>query len=315
MWLGRLAIVALIAWLVFILSMQFLAPTRPPFLLLAPACVAPGLAAAAVSGPLSPLLVALVVLAALAAHISVNAFNEVADFENGLDLTTQRTPFSGGSGAIPANPALLGTARAIAWLALAACLGIGAVFVRLRGWPMLALGGLGLAVLVTYSSQLVRRPLLCLVAPGLGFGAVMVIGSSHAINGSWSAQAGWAALLVFFLVNNLLLLNQLPDMQADRGVGRSNLPLRWGLRATAVTYASMLLAALTALLVAVFSGVLPRSCLIAVLPMLPALPIAVVIWGWNGSVPVLMPWLAVNVVASLVTPILLAAGLAWPLFG
>ena len=52
----------------------------------------------------------LVLVAAVAAHVSVNAFNEHHDFRSGLDLSTQRTPFSGGSGTLPGNPQLLGAA-------------------------------------------------------------------------------------------------------------------------------------------------------------------------------------------------------------
>ncbi len=293
--------------------MKALATTRPPFLLLAPASAAPGVAAAAMVGPLDIGLVVLVVLAALFAHMAVNAFNEVGDFESGLDLNTQRTPFSGGSGAIPSDTSLLGPARTIAWVSLLVCIGIGIYFVWLRG-PLLGLvGALGIVVIAAYTPLLVRRPLLCLVAPGTGFGLVTVIGSANALSGEWPLAACWAALPVFFLVNNLLLLNQLPDMDADRAVGRANLPLTRGVRGTALAYGGMLLGAVASLLVAVSLGVLPTACLVGLLPMLPALPIAGVIWRWQGDVSVLMPWMAVNVVASLLSPVLLAAGLVWSL--
>ena len=291
--------------------MSALATTRPPFLLLAPASAAPGVAVAAMVGPLDTGLVALVLLAALFAHIAVNAFNEVGDFESGLDLSTQRTPFSGGSGAIPADPSLLGPARIIAWASLLACIAIGLYFVWLRG-PLLGLvGALGVVVIATYTPLLVRRPLLCLVAPGTGFGLVMVIGSANALSGAWPLAACWAALPVFFLVNNLLLLNQLPDMDADRAVGRANLPLKSGIKGAALAYGAMLLGAVGSLLLAVGLDALPPACLIALLPMLPALPIAGVVWRWRGDSASLMPWLTINVVASLLSPLLLAAGLAW----
>ena len=40
------------------------------------------------------------------AHLAVNMLNEYFDFKSGLDFKTQRTPFSGGSGTLPANPHL-----------------------------------------------------------------------------------------------------------------------------------------------------------------------------------------------------------------
>ena len=39
----------------------------------------------------------------LLAHISVDVLNEYADCRSGVDLETQKTPFSGGSGALPSG--------------------------------------------------------------------------------------------------------------------------------------------------------------------------------------------------------------------
>ena len=80
-------------------------PMRVPFLVLAPACVFLGLGSAVWStGSYNTLYALLALLGALAAHISVNALNEYFDFKSGLDTKTTRTPFSGGSGTLPANP-------------------------------------------------------------------------------------------------------------------------------------------------------------------------------------------------------------------
>ena len=77
---------------------------RAPFLLLPPTLIAAGASAAAWEGSFSwfRTLVALVGLVAL--HMAVNALNEWSDMRTGIDLETERTPFSGGSGTLPANP-------------------------------------------------------------------------------------------------------------------------------------------------------------------------------------------------------------------
>ena len=49
------------------------------------------------------------------AHISVNTLNDYFDFKSGIDLATKRTPFSGGSGILPAG--LLSPAQVL-WLGL-----------------------------------------------------------------------------------------------------------------------------------------------------------------------------------------------------
>jgi len=82
-----------------------LGPKRIPFLLLALACVLLGIATAHYQGSgLDMLYLLLALVGGLAAHVAVNALNEYDDFRSGLDMKTERTPFSGGSGVLPANP-------------------------------------------------------------------------------------------------------------------------------------------------------------------------------------------------------------------
>src|SRR5512143_700738 len=84
-----------------------LGPMRLPFLILTPACVLLGVGTAIwVGGGVDVLQVIVVLVGGLAAHISVNAFNEYFDFKSGLDARTTRTPFTGGSGTLPARPDL-----------------------------------------------------------------------------------------------------------------------------------------------------------------------------------------------------------------
>ena len=73
------------------------AETRPHFLLLTPVCVFVGIAVAVYqSDSLKALHLALALLGALLAHISVNVLNDYFDYRSGIDLETRRTPFSGG---------------------------------------------------------------------------------------------------------------------------------------------------------------------------------------------------------------------------
>jgi hypothetical protein len=63
-------------------------------------------------------MVLLIFIGALFAHISVNTLNEYFDFKSGLDLTANKTPFSGGSGALPNTPDVAGVSFK-GWLAIA----------------------------------------------------------------------------------------------------------------------------------------------------------------------------------------------------
>ena len=57
----------------------------------------------------------------LLAHISVDVLNEYFDYRSGVDLKTERTPFSGGSGALPMG---LITPRQALWLGLGTLIAI-----------------------------------------------------------------------------------------------------------------------------------------------------------------------------------------------
>jgi 1,4-dihydroxy-2-naphthoate octaprenyltransferase len=164
------------------LSKDILGPMRVPFLILTPACVLLGIGTAFYSGThINFLHVLLVLVGALCTHISVNAFNEYDDFKSGLDTHTQRTPFSGGSGTLPAKPEMARTALAIALISLGIIALTGIYFTCLHGLALLPLGLLGIIVIVAYTPWLTRNPILCLIAPGLGFGPLMVMGTYFAL--------------------------------------------------------------------------------------------------------------------------------------
>jgi 1,4-dihydroxy-2-naphthoate octaprenyltransferase len=285
-------------------------PMRVPFLVLAPACAAVGIGTAHwQTQQVHWLHAVLVILGAVAAHVSVNAFNEYFDFTSGLDARTQRTPFSGGSGTLPANPELRGTALIIASTALLIAAAIGIYFVWLRGWQLLPVGVLGLALLVTYTLWWVRHPILSLVAPGLGFGILMVMGTHFALTGDYTWTSLIASLVPTFLVSNLLLLNQFPDVEADQTVGRRHFPILIGRQASAVLYGLLLLGSY----LSVVAGVL-----LNLLPALSLLTLLTVILAWRAyrgarqhaeDIPALIPALGLNVIVTVVTPILLAVGL------
>ncbi|MBL8311876.1 MAG: prenyltransferase [Burkholderiales bacterium] len=286
-------------------------PLRPPFLLLTPACVAVGVATAyAQLGHVDAWLALWVLLGALASHASVNAFNEYFDFRSGLDAITTRTPFSGGSGTLPANPALASATLAMAVLMLAVAALLGLYFVVLRGWALVPLGLAGLLLVVTYTTWWAHRPLACLVAPGLGLGLFVIAGTHFVLTGEWSRAAVAASVPVACLVSNLLLLNQFPDVEADRTVGRHNVAIDWGRPAAARTYATMMGFAYASLVAFVLLRWLPAMSLLATLTLPLAARAVRDVLRHPDNLPALVPAMRLNVLVNLLTPGLLAVGVA-----
>lgn len=297
---------------------DWLGPMRGPFLLLTPACMALAIVLAWLStdhaGSTWGWHALLALVGALSAHVSVNALNEYVDFRSGLDQQTQRTPFSGGSGTLPAQPALASTALWTGLISLSVTGAIGVFF--LASWPgsaieLAPLGLLGLLLIVAYTPWVTRRPWVCLIAPGLGFGPLMIAGTQLALNGHASPMAWLASLVPFFLVNNLLLLNQFPDVEADRAVGRLTLPIMLGKRASARVLGLQWVAAYLGLVAMVLLGAVPPGAALGLL----SLPLA---WAsWQGvrrhmdDIPALLPAMGMNVGVCLLTPVLMAVGLTW----
>src|SRR6266498_4326246 len=111
---------------------------RLPFVILAPACALVGLGTAYLQkGHINWFYFFLAAIAAVAAHISVNAFNEYFDYKTEVDSRTQRTPFSGGSGTLQSHPELAKATLTLSWASLAIVGLIGLYFCSVWGWQAL----------------------------------------------------------------------------------------------------------------------------------------------------------------------------------
>jgi 1,4-dihydroxy-2-naphthoate octaprenyltransferase len=285
-------------------------PIRLPFLILTPACYSLGLAAAVwTSRGVDPIHAVLALVGALAAHISVNTLNEYYDFKSGLDATTRKTPFSGGSGTLQEHPDLSQQVLATGLIALALTGLIGMYFLSLRGSSLLPFGLLGLIVILAYTPLLTRSPLLCLITPGTGFGLLIVMGTNFVLTGEYTWTAFIASLVPFFLVNNLLLLNQFPDVEADRAVGRRHLPITIGRKASSVIYGIFLLGAFLAIVMGVLLDYFPKASLLGLGTLLLAVPALRGAIRYAEDIPKLIPSLGQNVLINILTPVLVAIGL------
>jgi 1,4-dihydroxy-2-naphthoate octaprenyltransferase len=289
----------------------FLGWIRLPFLVLAPVCVLAGIAGAywTASSGFSALPIFLTFVGGVAAHVSVNSLNEYFDFRSGLDFKTQRTPFSGGSGTLPTNPekARGALVTGLASLALAGLIGL--YFTWQQGLWMLPLGVLGIIVILTYTPWLNRNVWLCLVAPGLGFGTLMVMGTYFALKGEYSWTSFFISLTPFFLVSNLLLLNQFPDVEADRSIGRRTLPIQAGRKIAAVVYIVFLGLTYLSTIIGVALGFLPVWALLELAALIVAVPLAIRVYRFADQIDQLIPAMGLNVIVNLLSPVLLAIGL------
>ncbi len=283
---------------------EYLRVARAPFLLLPPTLVASGAAAAAWDGAFSWVRTLLALIGLVTLHMAVNILNEWSDMRTGIDLETERTPFTGGSGTLPAGGMSLRSALVFGLVCAGIGLGIGLWFVSKVGWVLLPLILVGAVSVLAYTDLLARIG-VGEIAAGFGLGAGPVIGTALVQGGDWSAAATAASIPAFFMTFNLLLLNEFPDEEADRRGGRRNLVILLGRRVAAGIYIVAGLATPSAIVLAVVLRVLPPLCLVGVLPSL--LLVKPVQWALtDSSKPVPIPALGANVAWNLATNTLIA---------
>jgi 1,4-dihydroxy-2-naphthoate octaprenyltransferase len=294
--------------------------TRPQFLLLTPVCFMVGAVLALKWGEQTDFVYfALALIGALAAHISVNTLNDYFDFASGLDLITKPTPFSGGGGTIVQKHLPSKTVLALGLGSLAVAIGIAGAFVaKYQSWTLVWIAVPAAILIVFYTQYITRSPLLCLIAPGLGFGPLMVLGAFYALNGSFEVNGSLevattvlaASMVPGFLVSNLLLLNQFPDIEADKTVGRRVLPGLIGRHAGAKLYALIVFCTYGWIALGVGLKLLPIGSLLALLPVPLAFGNVMGVLKHAEDREGLIPLMGKNVLLTLVTPVLLAIGLA-----
>jgi len=283
---------------------------RPSFLILTPVCILLGISTSlAIQSPIDLVMVSLIFVGAVFAHISVNTLNEYYDFKSGLDFKTNKTPFSGGSGALPDNPELAKAVLVIGWLSLMLTVLVGIYLLSERGIQVMPIGIIGIAVIITYTQWLNRYPLLCLIAPGLGFGLLMVVGTHVVLTGEYSQLTWLGSLVPFFLVNNLLLLNQYPDMEADKSVGRKTFPIVFGLNKSNLVYTMFMLAAYLMIVGLIIMGAIPYLSFIALTPMIFSLFALYGAIKYSARIGEFPHYLGANVAATILTPLLLAVSI------
>lgn len=285
--------------------------SRPNFLILAPLCAGLGVAIAWQQGqPPAMLDTLLVLVGALLAHAAVNLLNEYEDFISGLDLITQRTPFSGGSGALPEVPSAARGVLTAALGILGLVITIGCYFLWQRGMPMLVLGVAGVVLVLTYTRWITRSPLLCLLAPGMGFGPVMVLGTLVALGARMDTTAVTASVISLLLASELLLINQIPDAAADQKIGRRHLVITLGKRAAARLVAALLIGSYAVIIAGLVADWLPPLASITLLVSPFALWISWTLPSRLDHPERLNTVLGINVAVLLATLALLTVGLS-----
>ena len=236
--------------------------TRPAFYTASVLPVFVGTArAAAALGRIDWLLLALALAATVLAHGATNVYNDVGDDVIGADEgnSARIYPYTGGSRFIQTG---LLTRAEMARLALGlsvAALLVGCVLTLLRGPGVVLLGLAGLALGILYSMpgvQLSARGIGEL-AVALGFGPLPVLGAVWLQGAPLDLGAVLVSLPVGAWVAAILLINEVPDRDADARAGKRTLVVRFGPPGARAIYLGLTALALASSVAAIAIGALP----------------------------------------------------------
>lgn len=280
--------------------------SRPPFLILTPVTIFLGYALAKMTSvDIGSLDLLLTFAGALSAHISVNAFNEYFDFHSGLDSITKKTPFSGGSGALNSAPEYAGAVYKMAMVSLLITILVGLYFLTTKGLLLLPIGIAGVLIIISYTQWINRHAFICLLAPGLAYGPLIIVGTHFVLTGLVTISSFFISLIPFFLINNLLLLNQFPDREADKQSGRLHYPVTIGLKKSTMIYGFFVLLASVIIIVNTELGYLPPSGLAVLMPVGAGMIVFVGALRYAETTDKLIPYMVLNVIVAIMTPLML----------
>ena len=246
--------------------------SRPWSFIMTAISIGVGGSVAAIDGPFSWGLFAATLLGAVFLHAGTNLINDYYDVQSGVDTvaaaTAQYRPHPLVEGKLRPKSVL-----AAAYLLLVLGAGLGLWLAAERGWPILAIGVVGVLASITYTAPPLSYKYVALgeFSVFLMWGPLMVEGTYYVQQQAFSAQAFWISIPFGAIVALVLLANNLRDIAHDKSRNIRTIAILLGAQKGFYLYAALIAAAYASILVMIWTGVLSFWSLMVFLSM----PIAV----------------------------------------
>lgn len=204
---------------------------------------------------LDPVLALITITGVLSLHASVDLLNDYTDYKSGLDLSTKRTPFSGGSGVLPEG---LLSPKSVYYAGLGFLISgavTGIILTLLRGWVVGLLLVFAVVSTLFYSSKLANIGLGEIVV--VIKGAFIVLGTYYVQTLAISSEALLIGVIMGVLSATVLFVNEFPDFEADRDKKRFNFVVRTGKEKAVRLFFLFPLVSYFFLIIGILSGLFP----------------------------------------------------------
>ncbi len=196
-----------------------------PHLLISFLYVVLGVLIAARQGIFSLPLFLMTLIGAVVSQIAANTYDEYFDHRIGTDLITEKTPYSGGGRIIFPGGLAPRDAFILATVALIVSFFFGVYLAIVSGWELIPLFFLGGFAGTFYSTIWQRNGLgefmLCVIG-------LIVMGAYFVQTGYYSVESVAVAIPSGMLIANLVIMNEVPDAEADAATGRRNVTTTLG---------------------------------------------------------------------------------------
>lgn len=273
------------------------------YLLLTIVCIFLGFSAVMANhGDVNGYLLVVACIAAFIGHFSLCTFHEYSDLKH-------TWAFKSNSGKHHGHPRArdqVNSAFLAGLVALVVSLLCGLFLVVQFGLGILPVGVIGLMMLLSYSSVIKKHPIYSLLAPGFGFALLIALGTEYVLVGQYTQLVWVIAIIPFFLVNNLWLLNNYGDIKTSTEQPKTeDFPMAYGIKVSNYVYAVFATLATLIIITYVVIGYLPVLSLIALIPM----PLAFyALYGgikFGKNIAQQPKFLRSNLIATVATPALL----------
>jgi 1,4-dihydroxy-2-naphthoate octaprenyltransferase len=159
-------------------------------------------------------------------HASVDILNDYWDYKRGIDTTTKRTAFSGGTGILPERKLKPETVYKAGLFCLLIGLFIGIYFVFHSGFIIAIILAIAVTSIYFYSTTIVNIGLgETLVAVK---GSMIVIGTAYVQSGIIDTSIVFIGVIIGLLSSIVLFIASFPDLGADKAKGRKTLVILLG---------------------------------------------------------------------------------------
>lgn len=199
----------------------------------------------------------------LALHASVDLLNDYWDFKRGIDVKTQRTKMSGGTGVLPEG--LLEPSKVyragFAFLVIGTL--IGAYFVLTNGVVIGVILAFAIVSIYFYSTKIVDSGLAEVFV--IVKGTMIVLGTHFIQTSEIGLTPIMAGIVIGILSALVLLVTSFPDYEADKSKGRRTLVIVAGKEKATLVFWVFPITSYVILIAGTLLEIFPFYCLITLL--------------------------------------------------